>query len=317
MPRVSCSIRILALLLASAILASISACRFEGRHERRIAVISMTGGQLYWENFQRAIVPLAGSFGYSISFSAPQSAADYELQASMVADAVQQHVDGIIVAPSHQLVLASILKRAHQARIPVVVAASPIALSPDEYSAYIGLDNAEAGTIAAQRLIALMHGRGNVAVIGVSPTLKGSSEREKAFAAEIGAHSQIKIVSVKYGLSDWARSRQATLDALREHNLQGIFTSDEFATLGAISALANMPNRPKFVGVGQEPDTVNAVRSGEMDAIIVSNPRVLGTDCIRTLHAVFSHQPFQERQILPMKLLDKSTLDDPSIMATR
>ncbi|TCK73574.1 monosaccharide ABC transporter substrate-binding protein (CUT2 family) [Acidipila rosea] len=303
------------LLLSSSLL--VTACHRERHHVVTIAVIPMTGGQIYWEDFQKAIQADASKYGYRISFAAPQSAADYERQAAMVADAIGQHVDGIIVAPSHQLVLASILQRATQAGIAVVVAGAPIALPSSAYAAYIGLQDARAGVLAADRLIELMHGRGSIGIIGVSPTLEASSTREKAFTDEIAAKSQIKIVSIKYGLSDWARGRQATLDTLAEHPVQGIFTSDEFATVGALTVMSTIKQRPYFVGVGQEPATAHAVIEGKLDAIIVSNPEKMGETAITVMHEVLSKEDYKKSQLLPMKLLDRSTLDDPAIRATQ
>lgn len=298
-------------------LLTLTGCERQHHHAPVIAVISMTGGQLYWEQFPFCMQSLAASYGYEITSAAPQSESDYEGQASMVANAIDHQVSGIIIAPSHQLVLASILRHASNSGIAVVVAGAPIALEANEFAAYIGLDDHQAGVLAADRLIQLLHGRGNIAIVGVSPTLEAPSMREKAFADEIAAKSHIRLVSVKYGLSDWARARQATLDTLHENDIQGLFTSDEFSTLGALSVIGEMKNRPRFIGVGQEPDTVAGVRNGKIDAMIVSDPVQLGQAAMTTMHAVLTHKPYPKRQILPMKLLDASSLNDVAIQTTK
>ena len=49
--------------------------------------------------------------------------------------AIARHAQGIIVSPAHQLVLTSVLQKAVQARIPVVIVGSPVALSTKDFAA--------------------------------------------------------------------------------------------------------------------------------------------------------------------------------------
>ena len=293
---------------ASFLLCGLAGCGPARPHPVHIAVIGLTGGQSYWVDYEHAIRSKAAEYGYTVSFAAPQSEMDYKTQAEMVQQAIDHHVDGIIIAPQHQSVLASVLLNAHTAGIPVIAAGMTIALQPSDYAASIQLDNGSMGTLAAEKVIALLHGRGRAAVIGVSPTLEVTSDREHAFEQELRTHSKIQVASTNYGLSDWARSRQATLDALEEappgHPVSAIFTSDEFSTLGALGALRSLKHRPVFVGVGQESDTVNALRAGKMDALLVSSPRELGAAAIETMHAVLERQPYQKVQVEPVRLVD-------------
>lgn len=280
-------------------------------HQVRIAVISLTGGETYWVEFQHAIEEGAARYGYGVSFSAPQGGMDYETQAEMVRQAIDRRVDGIIIAPQHQLVLAAVLRSAHQAGIPVVAAGMTVALAPDEYAASIQLDNQAMGALAAGRVAALLHGRGEAAVIGVSPTLEVTSTRELAFERELKHQSRVETPATKYGLSDWARSRQATLDALEEapaaRPVRAVFCSDEFSTLGALGALRSLAHRPVFVGVGQESDTLGALRRGEIDALLVSSPRALGRSSIEAMHQVLEKKPYARLQVQPVRLIDKAS----------
>lgn len=299
------------LIAASLVLLGLTGCGAARPHQIHIAVIALTGGEAYWVDFQHAVASKAALYGYDVSFAAPQSEMDYKTQADMVRQAIIRRVDGIIVAPQHQLVLASVLRSAHEAGIPVIVAGMTIALPSNEYAASIQLNNREMGVLAAEKVINLLHGKGTAAVIGVSPTLEVTSEREHAFEQELEQRSKIHVVATKYGLSDWARSRQATLDALEEappgHPVTAVFTSDEFSTLGALGGLRSLKNRPVFVGVGQEPDTINALRHGEIDGLVVSSPQQLGTAAIETMHAVLDHRPYEKTQVEPVRLIEGSS----------
>ena len=120
-----------------------------------ITVIQSTGGTEYWNRFLTTARDRAGRYGFVLKWAAPQSPADYEVQAKLLNDAVQRHVDGIIIAPSHQLVLAEGVRRAYAEGIPVVVVDAPVAVQPSEYVTQIGCSDEAMGFLAAQRLTQL------------------------------------------------------------------------------------------------------------------------------------------------------------------
>ena len=262
-------------ICATMLLAAGMGCR---RQPATIEVIMPTGGLHYWEVFSSEIRRDAAAAGVRVDTAAPQAVTDYTEQAQLVENAIARHVQGIIVSPSHQMVLASVLRKAELAHIPVVVVGTPIALPPSDYAAFIGWDEEEAGRLAARRFLTLLGGHGEVGVIGVSPTVEGSSHIEEGFADEIARTPQLKLVGVRYGLSDWARSRQATLDLLTEHpRINGIFTTAEFSTHAAAAAFESAgQRRPVLIGVSEEVDELRSLHDGGIDALVISDPRELG-----------------------------------------
>lgn len=118
-----------------------------------VMVITSTGGLEYWETFDHPARTNAEAAGIHIELSAPQSAADHTEQAQIVENAVNRHAQGIIVSPTHRLVLTSVLERAAPAHIPVVIIGTPIAASDQDFAAFIGWNEAEAGCLAARRFV--------------------------------------------------------------------------------------------------------------------------------------------------------------------
>jgi ribose transport system substrate-binding protein len=286
------------------------------RHSQpTIMVIPPTGGLEYWDRFDHAVRANASQARVRIELAAPQSVTDYTEQAQMVENAIARHVQGIIVSPAHQLVLSSVLQKAVHAHIQVVVVGSPITLPEKDYAAFIGWDRAEAGRLAAKRLISLLGGDGEVGVVGVSPTVEESSLIEKAFADEIARAPGVKLVSVKYGLSDWARGHQAVLDLVTEHpEIKGIFTTDEFSTHAAAYAFDHRPSRPFLVGISDESKEFNGLREGRTDALIVSNPTELGIRAMQAMRAALTGSDVSAYSTqLPVTIVDKQTLGtDPT-----
>jgi ribose transport system substrate-binding protein len=276
-----------------------------------------TGGLRYWEVFSRQLQADAAAAGIRVQMAAPQSVTDYTEQAQLVENAISAHAQGIIVSPSHQMVLASVLRKAELSHIPVVVVGTPIALPSKDYAAFIGWDEEEAGRLAARRFVALLGGRGEVGVIGVSPTVEGSSRIEEGFADEIARTPQLKLVGVKYGLSDWARARQATLDLLAEHpSIGGIFTTAEFSTHAAAVAFESAGGRrPALIGVSEELDELRALRGGQIDALVVSDPQELGRRAMQAMRAALSGAATGSWSTqLPVQIIDRASMDKNPIV---
>jgi len=283
-----------------------------------IMVITPTGGLEYWENFDHAVRATAEAAGIHTELAAPQSETDYTEQAQMVEDAISRHVQGIIVAPAHQLVLASSLQQAEQAHIPVVVVGLPVVLSSKDFAAFVDWDEAEAGRLAARRLVALLGGKGKVGMIGVSPTVERSSVIEKAFADEIARTPGVKLVSVKYGLSDWARGRQALLDLLAEYpDIKGILTTDEFSTHAAAYTFdREVRKRPVLIGVSEEVNELGELKAGHIDALVISDPMELGTRAMQAMEAALDGgNASAHSSQLPVYIVDKQTMTENPIVS--
>jgi ribose transport system substrate-binding protein len=292
-------------------------CGCGHRRHPTVMVITPTGGLEYWENFNHAVKARAEAGGIHVELAAPQSETDYTEQAQMVEDAISKHVQGIIVAPAHQLVLASSLTQAEQSHIKVVVIGLPIALPAKDFAAFIDWDEAEAGRQAARRLDALLGGKGKVGMIGVSPTMEESSLIEKTFADEIARTPGVKLVSVKYGLSDWARGRQAVLDMLAEQpDIKGIFTTDEFSTHAAVHAFDHgTRKRPVLIGISEELNELGELKAGHIDALVISNPMELGRLAMQAMQvALDGGDSSAYSSQLPVYVVDKHNMAENPIV---
>lgn len=302
--------------LFAGLLCFATSCRH--RETPTIEVITPTGGLEYWERFDHEVRASAKAAGFRTELAAPQSVTDYTEQAQMVENAIARHVQGIIVSPAHQLVLTSVLQKAVQAHIPVVVVGTPIALPEKDFAAFIGLNQAEVGRLAARRFIAMLGAKGGeVGVVGVSPTVEESSLIEKAFADEIARAPRVKLVSVKYGLSDWARGHQAVLDLMAEHpDIKGIFTTDEFSTHAAAYAFDRRSHkRPLLIGVSDELNEIAGLRVGRTDALMISNPTELGARAMQAMRAALAGSDASVYSTeLPVTIVDKDSMSsDPTV----
>lgn len=194
---------------------------------------------------------------------------------------------------------------------------APISLPPDDYTAFVGNNDGQIGTLAADRMGRLLKGKGQVGIIGVSPMLQGSNRRENVFTQRLRSQFPgIQIVGTEYGLSDWARSSAAAQD-LRSHypNIDGIFASDSFATMASIAVLRKQ--RPRrhitLIGVDQEAYVIDALRQGDIDGVIATDWPGLGQLSMRIMQAALSHQPFAPHTEVPVEMLTAQNLNQTEV----
>lgn len=261
------------------------------RRARRVAVLPKTTAIDYWENLHDGALSSASSLGFHILWNAPESETNFAQQAFMLEDFIRQRVDAVVLAPSHGSVLASAVRHAKAEGIPLVVVDSPVMVDAREYEAFIGSDAESMGRLAAMRMGQILNGSGDVAVLGVSPTVEAAVRRERAFTSSITSHFPgVRVAVVRYGLSDAVRTRELVSDLLGQSpRISAIFASDTFAVRGTLIALRGYAKiRPKLIGVAQETDLLPYVDRGLIDSLIVQDPYSMGRAAVRIIGDVLN-----------------------------
>jgi ribose transport system substrate-binding protein len=282
-----------------------------------ISVIESTGGTSFWNLFSQSVRERARHYGFFLKWSDPQSAADYEVQAKLLSEAVRQHVNGIILAPSHQLVLAEGVRRAHAAGIPVVIVDSPIAVQPSEYVTSIGCSDEAIGFMAAQQFAQAMGPNARILVLGASPTLQTTAQREESLRRALARFNpSARIVASRYSLSDWARARRTTLDALAENSqINAVFSSDDFSAHGVLNALRSIqPSRHLIsVTVDSGVESLDAVRSGLLNAAIACDASTIGRLAVDAMHDALDGRPVEKLIQTEALLITRANIDTPEV----
>src|SRR5712692_9553271 len=141
-----------------------------------IGVVPKSQAHVFWQAVDQGAEAAGREFGVEILWNGPASEIDFSKQVDIVEDMINRHVDGIALAPTHRDALVPIVERATKAGIPVTIFDSGIAW--EGYVSYVSTDNYKGGVVAAQRMGEILHGRGNVAMIGVMAGSVSTNERE-------------------------------------------------------------------------------------------------------------------------------------------
>ncbi len=286
---------------------------------RVIAVIPKGTENPYWQTVHAGAAAAAQHYGYRIWWNGPPAETDYTQEVDIVDDAISRRVQGIVLAPAQQQALAPVVRRADAAHIPVAIMDSGIALPPSAYVTYVASNNREGGKMDADYLAQLLHGHGNIGIVGVAPGSVSTVQREHGFEREIASHyPNIHIVAFQYGMADVAKSRTVADDILSAHpHLDGMFASNESSALGCVLALEahHLAGKMPLVGFDTDPDLVRALRQHVLDALIVQDPYKIGYDAVRALVRQLHGQSNPARIQTPLHLVTPANMNAPGMQA--
>jgi ribose transport system substrate-binding protein len=150
-----------------------------------------------------------------------------------------------------------------------------------------------------------------------------TSRREKGFIEAIGAHHELKLASdSQYGGATTEMAEKASENLLAAQmaasgHVQGIFAPNESTTFGMLLALrkAGLAGKVHFVGFDASDKLVQAVRAGEIDALVVQRPFEMGQLAVKTLVAHLRGQAVDKRIDTGSMLVTRDNVDTPEVEA--
>ncbi|WP_040818379.1 LacI family DNA-binding transcriptional regulator [Litoreibacter arenae] len=156
----------------------------------------------------------------------------------------QYSVDGVVVASS--TLPSGFAKAFRDAGVPVVHSFGRYSSAPEVH--VVGIDNREAGRLAARTLVE--RGYTQVGFMGGPETATSTQDRYTGFMSEISAHPNI---DVSYSFAkeySFDAGREEMLRLLKNRPAQAYFGGDDVLSIGALSAIKDSGLRcPDDVGI--------------------------------------------------------------------
>ena len=304
--------RCLACICIWLLAAGITGCR----RQWAIAVIPRTTAFTIWEA-AHAGAQFAAPSDIQVYWNAPASEDDIQEQAALVDRIIDQHYQGLILAPDQPLALMAPVERALQNGVHTVVIASPLLVPPRQNLAYIVNDDEASGRIAAMRIGAILNGRGRVAVLGVNPQSLSELTILHAFESTLEENFPgIVIADRRTGTHNITEAQQIAEEVLStHHDLNAIFTLSAIASYGAINALqsAGSTNAIKLVGFEQSVELANGIRNGIVDSLIAEDTYEMGYRAMKLLAANRGGTlPPEEIKLQPV-ILTRENINSPAV----
>lgn len=286
-----------------------------------VAVIPKGTTHEFWKSVHAGARKAAQEFNVEVIWKGPLKEDDREGQISVVESFVTRQVDGIVLAPLDDTALRPAVREAKRAEIPVVIFDSD--LKGGDYISFVATDNYKGGQLAAEEMARLLGGKGKVAVLRYQEGSASTMNREKGFLDTLKKYPGIEVVSEnQYGGATTESAQKASENLLAplkgpdgKLTIQGIYTPNESTTFGMLRALQDqgLAGKVNFVGFDASSSLVEALRKGEINALVVQNPFRMGYLSVKTLADHLKGQPVEKRVDTGATLVTREKMDQPEI----
>ncbi len=253
-----------------------------------IAVIPMGSTHAFWRSIESGARQAAADLNVEVAWKGPMIESDRAQQIQIVEQFVSEGVSGIVLSPLDHAALRRPVLGAVQKNIPVVIFNSALdGEAGTDFVSFVATNNRESGQIGGRELARLLGGKGGVVLLRCLEGSAGSTEREEGFLDAMREFPDIHVLSDnRYGGASVGEAQTTALnmlDTLRQAD--GIFCPNESTTFGMLLALRqnNLAGKVKFVGFDTSDPLIEAMRKGEIQALVAQNPRKMGYEGVRIM----------------------------------
>ena len=212
----------------------------------------------------------------TIDYQAPQKA-DVVEQNQIIERAIATKPDGIIVDLLDGKGNKTVLQEAIKRKVPISIFDS---VPPEGMElTSVGADFCEQANIASERLVKLMGGKGEVAIMMGVPTAPNHAIRAQCHEKTFAKYPEIKLVAKGIDNDDIETAQKQAAAIMQAHpNLKGWVACDAAGPVGVGQAIKEAGKVGKVLEVGLDdlPEMVQLVKDGVAESSSASRPEMQG-----------------------------------------
>ena len=274
----------------------------------KIAFIPKGATHEFWKTMQAGAEKAAQENNVKLLWKAPEKEDDRAEQVKVVENFTTEKVSGIVLAPLDKDALVAPVKEAQNLKIPVVIVDSD--LQDTKTTSFIATDNQAAGKAGGEGLAKAIGGKGTMA-------------REAGFL-EAAKAAGLEVVSQDVYAGATRESAQTASENLIQRfksgdglSVQGIFCPNESSAFGMLKALQNakLNGKVHFVGFDSSKELLEAVKSGDIDGLMLQNPFKIGYEGVTQMVKAIKGNKVPDRIDTGAKFVDKTTIDSDEVKA--
>ncbi|WP_214106676.1 ABC transporter substrate-binding protein [Acrocarpospora catenulata] len=256
----------------------------------------------------------AKKLGYKVSVSGPGvwSASD---QMPFLNAAIAKNPNALLVEATDTKALNAPLKTYADSGKPLITVDSGI--DQDFTFAAIGSNNYNGGKQAAEAYAKAVGGKGQVLIVNVAPGIGVTDERQKGFEDALKNYPDIKYLGTEFAGDDAGKVAEI-IHAKKAANrdLNGIFAT---ATLvgeaaGSVVSTDNLKDI-YLVAFDASPKEAELVQAGNIDALIVQKPRLMGQLGVQAAAAALKGETFTAESETGYAEITPENISDPDNQA--
>jgi inositol transport system substrate-binding protein len=233
-----------------------------------------------------------------------------ENQISQVENFITRGVDAVILNPYDKEGSAHAVDLAIQAHKPIVVV-NAIVSNLDKANAYAGSEDAEAGRIAAQRIMDVLNGKGNIAVIHGPNGHSAEVQRTDGINEVLKKYPDAKIVLQQ--TANWDRAQALNLMEnwlASGQKIDAVIAQNDEMALGALKAIeaAGKQKDIAVIGIDAIPDALKAVADGRLVGTVFQDAKGQGALAVDLAVQLVQGKPVKHDNYIPFQLVTKDNV---------
>ncbi len=289
-----------------------------GERPLSIAVIPKGTTHTFWKSVEAGALRAGEELGVHIQWKGPLKENDRAQQIQVVQQFLSQGVDGIALAPLDYKALVGPVAQAKERGVPVVIFDSALDAKPGEdFICFVATNNREGGRLGGEALAKALGGSGKVVLLRYMVGSASTDEREAGFLEAIGNYPGIEIVQEnRYAGATAGEAKTQALNMIDQvRQADGVFCPNESSTHGMLLALKQegLAGKITFVGFDASPPLVEALKAGEIKALVVQNPRKMGYLAVETLVRHLRGETVEPVIDTGVAVVTLENIDDPDI----
>ena len=300
------------IFICLSILTTLVACT--GGQSYKIAVSQCASGQ-WREKVNREMLAAQHLYDQNVSVSIYDAQDNPTRQIQQIDSLSQAGIDLLVVAPTESAPMAEAIARVKAKGIPVIF--FDRTADTDDYAAFIGGNNTEAGNAVGRYAVSLTRDvsghRPRVLEVTAAMTTSPAQERHRGFAQAMQGHGEFDYVCVN---SDW--DAENTYKVLKQQIAAGqtpdiVFCHNDAMGMGAYKAVseAKLQAKVKILGIDGMPDEgIAYVQQGKLAGTYVYPTH--GDEIIRLALNILTHQPYERTNYMSSVMV---TPDNANIIA--
>ncbi|MER3475139.1 MAG: ABC transporter substrate-binding protein [Armatimonadota bacterium] len=256
--------------------------------EKKVRIVLITNGNSpFWDPMEVGMRRAAQDLGCEAISRRPTTDSP-ALQRQIIEEYMAQKVDGIGISVIESDTIGPVIDELMNSGIKVITFDSDAANS--KRIAYIGTNNFEAGKAAGEAAKKLLPEGGKVFGFVGNQNAPNARERIAGFK-EATKGTNIVLVDVFDDNKDPAKARANVENVLQAHKdvkmLLGLFSYDGPQIAAAVKE-AGVRDKVKILCFDAEPETINHLKRGEIDATVVQKPYEFGYRSVQLLYKIIT-----------------------------
>jgi len=285
---------------------------------KQVDVIVKATDSAFWQTMLAGSRDASKDLGVEVGLFGPPSETDIDEQVQLVENSISRSVDAIVLASNATTALNSSINRARQQGIKVITVDNPVTT---ESEGFIGTDNRKAGSQAGTRLCDLLKEQspegGKVLIESAVAGVQVLIDRDGGFKSQFQSECpDYELIGPRYNNNDIPTAASQVNDAITANpDLVGIFADNNVSGDGTAQAIEdnNAKDDIAVVAFDADPQEVNALDDGTIDALVVQNPYFFGYQGVVEA-AMTTLGRFPPPNLDPGGVVvDKENVDEPSI----